>query len=73
MSAFLIENMFDFMKRGRPKKTESGPKTEEQSTVNEVKKDPLYNCPPCKGEGMVFDQANPGGKICDRCRGTGKV
>lgn len=33
-----------------------------------------YNCPSCKGEGLVVDNFEDGGFVrCPQCLGTGKV
>lgn len=38
-----------------------------------VNPDASFNCEPCHGSGLVVSVANPNGKVCDVCKGVGKI
>lgn len=46
----------------------------EENEVKEVVEDrSAFNCPDCKGEGMIFNDIFPEGKSCTLCKATGKI
>lgn len=48
-------------------------KVEEQPKAPSVDRS-AFNCPTCKGEGLITDVFEEGGLVrCPQCQGTGKV
>jgi DnaJ-class molecular chaperone len=51
---------------------EVGVQTENEETASEESEDrSAYNCPACKGEGLIFEGRH--GTFCQQCHGTGKL